>query len=55
MPDHCLQVLAAAGIASRRASEDLIIQGRVKVNGALVLVPQTAVNPLADEVIALWC
>lgn len=34
MPEQRLQkVLAAAGIASRRASEELIAQGRVSVNG----------------------
>ena len=30
------KVLAAAGVASRRACEDLISQGMVKVNGAVV-------------------
>lgn len=34
MPDERLQkVMAAAGIASRRASEELIVAGRVTVNG----------------------
>lgn len=39
--------LAAAGIASRRASEELIFAGRVTVNGVLVKEPQTLVN--ADD------
>ena len=36
--------LAASGIASRRASEELIFQGKVKVNGAIALLPQTEVS-----------
>ena len=31
------KVLAAAGVASRRACEMMISEGRVEVNGALVL------------------
>lgn len=33
------KVMAAAGVASRRASEDLIAQGRVTVNGEIVVEP----------------
>jgi len=36
--------LAASGVASRRACEDLIFHGHVKVNGTQVLIPQTLVN-----------
>lgn len=36
--------LAASGVASRRACEELIFAGRVKVNGITVLVPQTLVS-----------
>lgn len=36
--------MAAAGVASRRACEELIFAGRVKVNGELALLPQTMVN-----------
>ena len=45
-----VQVLADAGVASRRASEELIIGGQVSVNGKVVKIPQTAVNPLQDLV-----
>lgn len=38
------KILAAAGIASRRACEDLIFSGRVTVNGEVVKVPQTMVD-----------
>ena len=38
------KALAAAGVASRRASEEIIFAGRVTVNGKKVLVPQTLVE-----------
>lgn len=44
------KVLAAAGVASRRAAEELIFQGKIKVNGQIVLTPQTLVNPEEDEI-----
>lgn len=44
------KVLAAAGVASRRACEELIFQGRVKVNGVAVLLPQTLVSLDVDDV-----
>lgn len=44
------KVLAACGVASRRASEELIFQGRVKVNGKSVLVPQTGVDLAKDHI-----
>jgi 23S rRNA pseudouridine2605 synthase len=44
------KALAGAGVASRRASEELIFQGLVKVNGETVKVPQTLVNLDEDRV-----
>lgn len=41
--------LAECGVASRRASEDLIGKGRVTVNGATACLGQT-VNPAADTI-----
>lgn len=43
------KVMAAAGVASRRASEDLIAQGRVTVNGQTVREPGRRVLP-TDQV-----
>jgi 23S rRNA pseudouridine2605 synthase len=45
-----LQVLAAAGVASRRAAEDLIFAGNVKLNGQVVTAPQTLAHPQQDKV-----
>lgn len=42
--------LARAGVASRRASEALIEQGRVKVNGQVVTELGRKVHPVHDEV-----
>ncbi len=44
------KVLAAAGIASRRASETLIHEGRVEVNGHVVIEQGTRVDPQRDVV-----
>ncbi len=38
------KALAAAGIASRRAAEEIIFAGRVKVNGSVIKIPQTLVD-----------
>jgi 23S rRNA pseudouridine2605 synthase len=42
--------LARAGVASRRASEELIAAGRVFVNGVSVTAPGTKVRPGVDRV-----
>lgn len=44
------KVLAAAGVASRRACETLIFEGRVSVNGQVVLLPQTMVDSTKDRI-----
>jgi 23S rRNA pseudouridine2605 synthase len=46
------KVLAAAGIHSRRACEELIFAGKVTVNGQRVTMPQHLVDPEVD-IIAL--
>lgn len=45
------KVLAAAGIASRRAAEELIFQGQVKLNGKVVRLPQTIVDSEVDKIV----
>lgn len=42
--------LARAGVASRRASEQFIVQGRVAVNGSVVTELGTKINPDTDIV-----
>lgn len=44
------KILAQCGIASRRAAEALIFEGRVCVNGEVVTIPQTFVSIEEDEI-----
>lgn len=44
------KVMAAAGVASRRVSEELIVAGRVTVNGKVVRELGTRVDPTTDKV-----
>jgi pseudouridine synthase len=44
------KVLSRAGVASRRASEQLILDGRVSVNGSTVLTLGTKVDVTRDDV-----
>lgn len=44
------KVLAHAGVASRRKSEEIILQGRVTVNGKVVTQLGTKVDPGRDEI-----
>ncbi|KAL8088831.1 hypothetical protein AgCh_038561 [Apium graveolens] len=47
-PQRLSKVLAAAGVASRRTSEQLVFQGKVTVNGSVCNAPQTKVDPARD-------
>jgi pseudouridine synthase len=50
-PDVRLQkILAAAGVASRRASERLILEGRVSVNGSVVRELGSKADPAHDDI-----
>jgi len=44
------KVLARAGVASRRVCEQMIEQGRISVNGAVVTVQGMRVDPLRDRI-----
>ncbi len=48
--DRLQKILAQAGIASRRASEALILEGRVEVNGQVVTELGTRADPRNDHV-----
>lgn len=43
--DRIAKYLARAGVASRRDSEKLVAQGRIKVNGKVIDTPATKVGP----------
>lgn len=42
------KILAASGVASRRACEEIIFAGRVEVNGQICKIPQTMVGSQDD-------
>ena len=50
MKERLQKVLSAAGIASRRAAEDLIREGRVSLNGRTVTELGTKADPDTDDV-----
>ena len=45
MEERLQKILAAAGVASRREAEKIIIAGRVRVNGKIVTELGTKVDP----------
>jgi 23S rRNA pseudouridine2605 synthase len=49
MPERLQKILAQAGYGSRRASEDFISAGRVRVNGQLAILGQKA-DPAKDKI-----
>jgi len=50
-PNRLSKVIAAAGHCSRRKAEELIFEGRVKVNGKFILIPQTLVDIEEDQIL----
>jgi len=44
------KVIAASGLSSRRAAETLIREGKVTVNGEVVRMLGTCINPVTDHV-----
>jgi len=48
--DRLQKILSRAGIASRRASEQLILEGRVSVNGEVVRTLGTKADAAADDI-----
>jgi pseudouridine synthase len=51
MSDHLVKLLAERGVASRRASERLIREGRVSVDGKVVREPGERVDPGSQTVL----
>lgn len=50
MKERLQKLIAQAGIASRRKSEDLIAKGQVTVNGLVVVKLGTSADPLNDHI-----
>ena len=50
MEERLQKYLANSGVASRRKCEDLILQGKIEVNGKVVTELGTKVNPERDIV-----
>ncbi|KAF3328196.1 RNA pseudouridine synthase [Carex littledalei] len=49
-PQRLNKVLATAGVASRRSSDELIFQGKVTINGTVCTSPQTKVDISKDSI-----
>jgi 23S rRNA pseudouridine2605 synthase len=49
MEERLQKILAQAGLGSRRDCEELILAGRVRVNGAVAIIGQKA-NPAVDKI-----
>lgn len=50
MKQRIQKVLAAAGVASRRNIEEMILQGRVSVNGKTVIELPVMIDPFKDKI-----
>jgi 23S rRNA pseudouridine2605 synthase len=50
LPVRLQKILSAAGVASRRAAETMIVAGRVSVNGEVVTELGTRADPEADDI-----
>ena len=50
MPERLQKILAAAGIASRRKAEEIILAGRVTLNGKVVTELGTKADPSTDTI-----
>jgi 23S rRNA pseudouridine2605 synthase len=50
MQERLQKILSAAGVASRRASEQMILEGRVMVNGVTILELGTKADPSKDAI-----
>lgn len=50
MLERLQKIIAAAGVTSRRAAEELILSGRVAVNGQIVRELGTKADPASDQI-----
>lgn len=50
MEERLQKILSRAGVSSRRAAERMIAEGRISVNGTVVVTPGTKADPEKDEI-----
>ncbi len=50
MPERLHKYMARCGVASRRRCEELIAEGKVRVNDAVVTTPGSRINPAVDRI-----
>lgn len=50
MTERLQKIIAAAGITSRRAAEELIVAGRVAINGTIVTELGAKADPASDQI-----
>ena len=50
MTERIQKIISARGVASRRAAEQMIVEGRISINGRIATLGQTA-DPDADEIL----
>src|SRR5438552_10955028 len=50
MPERLQKILSRAGVASRRAGEKLMLEGRVTVNGTTIRELGTKADPARDDI-----
>jgi len=50
MEERLQKILSRAGVSSRRAAEKMIAEGRISVNGTVVVEPGTKADPGRDEI-----
>jgi len=48
--DRLERIIALRGLASRREAKDLIINGKVKVNGKVIRIPGIGISPEKDKI-----
>lgn len=53
MKERLQKILARAGICSRRKAEELIVSGKVRVNGKVVKELGSEADPFSDRIEAL--
>lgn len=50
MEERIQKILSKAGVASRRAAEKMIAEGRISLNGVVAIEPGTKADPGRDEI-----